>query len=77
MQKTDSDGNASDTTDAFGPYLELPPVNPLNKLSGITDGDSLMSSSETDCGFIYDYADGKGTGQLWITGIDKRSKPRF
>jgi type II secretory pathway pseudopilin PulG len=78
MQKTDSDGNASEATDGFGPYiLELPPVNPINKLSNITDGDSLLAASETDCGFIYDYAEGKGTGQLWPTTSDKRSKPRL
>jgi type II secretory pathway pseudopilin PulG len=72
-QKTDSDGNASASTDGFGPYFELPPVNPFNQLSNIHEGDGL-SPAPTDCGFIYDYQEGKGTGQLWLTGADKRTK---
>ena len=74
MQKTDGDGNATESTDGFGPYMELPPVNPFNQLSSIAEGEDSNTPAPADCGFIYDYKDGKGTGQIWITGSDKRSR---
>ena len=77
MQKTDSDGNISDSSDGFGPYLELPPINPFNQLSSIVDGDFSLTSTPADCGFIYDYNDAKGTGEIWPTDADKRTKLRL
>ena len=37
-------------------------------------GDSALAASAADCGFIYDYAAGAGTGRIWGTGTDKRTK---
>ena len=72
--KTDSDGNPSQAPDAFGPYIESAPTNPTNTLNTVTNGDSLLAAATEECGFIYDYNDGTGTGRIWGTGIDKRTK---
>jgi general secretion pathway protein G len=73
--KTDAAGAASTASDAFGPYMQSAPSNPVNGLNTVTNGDSALAASTGDCGFIYDYGTaGNGTGRIWGTGIDKRTK---
>jgi len=72
--KTDSSGAASAAPDAFGPYMQSAPTNPINTLATVTDGDSALAGSATDCGFIFDYNAGAGTGRIWGTGTDKKTK---
>ena len=72
--KTDADGNASAAADAFGPYMQSAPTNPVNTLSNVTNGDSALAGASADCGFIYDYNAGAGTGRIWGTATDKRTK---
>ena len=72
--KTDADGNPSAASDAFGPYMQSAPTNPVNTLSNVTNGDSALAAAAADCGFIFDYNAGAGTGRIWGTGNDKRTK---
>jgi general secretion pathway protein G len=72
--KTDSDGNPSQAPDAFGPYIQSAPTNPMNTLNTVTNGDSALSAAAADCGFIYDYNDGTGTGRIWGTSADRQTK---
>src|SRR5215212_267728 len=66
--KTDADGAPSNASDAFGPYMQSAPTNPLNGLTNVVDGDTAMLAAGADCGFIYDYgATGVGTGRIWGT----------
>jgi general secretion pathway protein G len=53
----------------FGPYLPLAPKNALNGLSIVTNGDGSVPAA-TPCGFVYDYKNGSGTGQIWVTTGD-------
>src|SRR6266496_2043427 len=53
--KTDASGAASAATDAFGPYMQSAPSNPVNGLSNVTDGDTALAGAAADCGFIFDY----------------------
>jgi len=72
--KTDNAGVASNAPDAFGPYMQSAPSNPVNSMSNVTDGDSGLAAAAADCGFIYDYAAGAGTGRIWGTDTTKRTK---
>src|SRR4051794_35699878 len=54
--KTDASGNPSAASDAFGPYMQSAPSNPINGLTAVVDGDTGMVAAGSDCGFIYDYA---------------------
>jgi len=73
--KTDSAGVASNASDAFGPYMQSAPGNPINQLSNVVDGDTALAAAAADCGFIYDYAaTGVGTGRIWGTDTTKRTK---
>jgi general secretion pathway protein G len=72
--KTDSDGVASAATDAFGPYMQSAPSNPINSLSNVTDGNTAAAGATVDCGFIYDYNAGAGTGRIWGTAVNKQTK---
>ena len=74
ITKTDSDGVASAAPDAFGPYMQAAPTNPINTLSNVTNGDSALAAAAVDCAFIYDYNAGAGTGRIWGTGTDKKAK---
>src|SRR3954470_16048286 len=38
--KTDADGVLSAAPDAFGPYMQSAPINPINGVSDVTDGDT-------------------------------------
>lgn len=69
-QKTDEDGNFTGANLNFGPYLQQVPSNPLNGLSNVVDG---TGNASTDCGFVYDYNGGAGTGKIWGTDTDKRT----
>src|SRR5256885_8451024 len=40
--KTDSDGNPSAAPDAFGPYMQSAPTNPINTLSTVTNGNTIL-----------------------------------
>ena len=71
--KTNIDGGAVAPLD-FGPYMQSAPTNPVNTLSNVTNGDSALPGAAADCGFIYDYNAGNGTGRIWGTGTDKRLK---
>ena len=72
--KTDSSGAASVAPDAFGPYMQSAPTNPINTLSTVTNGNTALAGAAADCGFIFDYNAGAGTGRIWGTGTDKRTK---
>jgi len=73
--KTDADGVLSAASDAFGPYMQSAPTNPINGLTNVVDGDSAMLAAGSDCGFIYDYAaTGVGTGRIWGTDDKKLKK---
>src|SRR5436190_18994308 len=72
--KTDSDGAASAAPDAYGPYMQSAPSNPINALTAVTNGNTALAAAATDCGFIYDYNAGAGTGRIWGTGTDKKTK---
>ena len=72
--KTDSSGAASVAPDAFGPYMPSAQTNPINTLSNVTNGDTALAAAAADCGFIYDYNAAAGTGRIWGTGTDKRTK---
>ena len=73
--KTDADGVLSAASDAFGPYMQSAPTNPVNGLSNVVDGDSALVAAAADCGFIYDYAaTGVGTGRIWGTDTGKLKK---
>jgi general secretion pathway protein G len=71
--KTDASGGTTGTLE-FGPYMQSAPTNPVNGLSNVTNGDSALAASTADCAFIYDYAAGAGTGRIWGTALDKRTK---
>jgi len=71
--KTDADGNASAAADAFGPYMQSAPTNPVNGLNVVVDGDGSAAAS-ADAGFIFDYNAGTGTGRIYGTQSDKRAK---
>src|SRR6266568_5021580 len=72
--KTDSSGALSVAAKAFGPYMQSAPTNPINTLSTVTNGDTALAAAAADCGFIFDYNAGAGTGRIWGTGTDKRTK---
>ena len=67
--RTDADGVASSATDAFGPYMQAPPKNPLNGLAAVANGDGTAAAGSA-VGFVYDYAAGAGTGKLFGTQAD-------
>ncbi len=70
-----ADGILSVASDAFGPYMQSAPTNPVNGLSNVVDGDSALVAAAADCGFIYDYAaTGVGTGRIWGTDTNKQKK---
>ena len=72
-KKTDEDGTVDDGGAGpfpFGPYLQAPPSNPLNGLTNVVDGDGTAAAGG-ECGFIYDYSAGVGTGKVWGTDGDK------
>jgi len=55
----------------FGPYMQSPPVNPVNSNNNVVDA-SLASNSDpkpttwnTAAGWAYDYRGGAGTGRIW------------
>src|SRR5207253_2500232 len=72
--KTDINGAASVNPNDFGPYMQSAPTNPINTLSNVTNGDTALAAAAVDCGFIYDYNAAAGTGRIWGTGTDKRTK---
>ena len=72
--KTDSSGAASAAPDAFGPYMQSAPSNPINSLSTVTNGNTALVAAASACGFIYDYNGGNGTGRIWGTSTDKLTK---
>ena len=71
--KTNIDGGAVAPL-KFGPYMQSAPTNPVNTLSNVTNGDSAAAGATVDCGFIYDYNVGNGTGRIWGTDVNKRTK---
>jgi len=73
--KTDSDGVLSAASDAYGPYMQSAPTNPINGLTNVVDGNTAMLAAGSDCGFIFDYAaTGVGTGRIWGTDDKKLKK---
>jgi len=57
----------------FGPYMQTTPVNPLNQLSAVVNGNGTAAAG-SDCGFIYDYGTaGNGTGRMWGTDTDSKA----
>ena len=59
-------------TKNYGPYMQAIPVNPLTGGSVVKDGTGAAAVAGAD--FIYDYNAGAGTGRIWGTGNDKRTK---
>jgi len=72
INKTNAAGGAPAVNDTFGPYMQAAPTNPINTLSNVVNG---TAASATDCGFIYDYNAGAGTGRIW--GTDNLKKAIF
>ena len=72
--KTDNQGVLSALPDAFGPYMQSAPSNPVNSMSNVTDGDSAAPAATAPCGFIFDYNGGNGTGRIWGTDTTKLTK---
>jgi general secretion pathway protein G len=70
----DHSAAAATATDAFGPYMQAPPKNPLNQLARVENGDGSAAAAAA-CGFVYDYAAGAGTGKLF--GTDKTGTAIF
>lgn len=66
--KTDDDGVAwvAGAGDAFGPYMQSVPTNPLNGFFAVVEATAGSGTTATDAGFIYDYAT-EGTGKIWGT----------
>ncbi len=60
LQKTDSDGNISDTA-RFGPYLVNPPLNPY------TNSMTVGAASAANLGWVYDITN----GHLDAVGFDE------
>ncbi len=62
---------------SFGPYMQSPPVNPLNSLTNVVDAGLANNSAikppaaPSDCGWAYDYHTGTGTGRIWGTDATK------
>lgn len=68
-KKTDADGAFTGTL-TCGPYLQDIPTNPLNGLNAVVNGTAAASA---ECGYVYDYAAGAGTGKIWGTDTDKKA----
>ena len=74
-QFSDAAGATSATktaTHVYGPYMQQIPTNSLNQLSNVENGDGLAAVAN-DCGWIYDYNGGNGSGQIWGTQLDKKT----
>lgn len=69
--KTDVAGSTTPAVGAqtFGPYMQDTPVNSLNSLSTVANGDGTAPAAAA-VGFVYDYAAGAGTGKIWGTDVD-------
>jgi general secretion pathway protein G len=48
-----------------GPYMQSIPVNPLTNASVVKNGNG--SAAVAGCDYVYDYAAGAGTGNIWGT----------
>ena len=57
---------AKTATTKYGPYMQQVAPNALNQLTTIADG-----TSGSNVGYVYDYATGNGSGQIWGTDTDK------
>lgn len=57
----------------YGPYMQAAPKNPLNSLTNVINGihDPAAPKQVEECGFVYDYSDGAGTGRIWGTDATK------
>jgi general secretion pathway protein G len=53
-----------------GPYVSAVPVNPLNNLSNVVNGDPTKAATGSKVAYIYDYAAGNGTGRVAATDAD-------
>ena len=58
---------AKDTTNGvkYGPYMQQIAPNALNQLTTVVDGTTNSAG-----GYVYDYASGAGSGQIWGTDSD-------
>jgi type II secretion system protein G len=67
-QQTDLDGTPNPGVGAYGPYLQMIPMNPFNNDSTIVDaGGTIPPVAEAASGgWLYDEA----TGQIWINHED-------
>ena len=74
ITKTDSSGAPAGAGKSFGPYMQSAPSNPINNLTTVTNGNTALAAAAADCGFIYDYNAGAGTGRIWGTDTNKRTK---
>src|SRR5688572_18734602 len=52
----------------FGPYMQQVAPNALNSLTSVVDG-----TANAVAGYVYDYAGGNGSGQIWGTDSDSSS----
>lgn len=54
----------------YGPYMQDTPVNSLNSLSTVANGDGTAPAGAA-VGFVYDYGTaGDGTGKIWGTEVN-------
>ncbi len=70
-KKTDDSGGFT-TNLQFGPYMQQNPTNPLNSQPNVVNGDGTAPAA-ANCGFIYDYNGGAGTGKIWGTDTDMKT----
>ena len=54
---------------AVGPYMQTVPFNCVNGLNTVFNGDGTAPAS-TQCGYIYDFNSGAGSGNIWGTDRD-------
>src|SRR5256885_14184739 len=50
--KTDINGAPNKKPNDFGPYMQSAPTNPINTLSTVTNGNTILAAAAADCGFI-------------------------
>ena len=52
-----------------GPYMQTVPINCVNGMSAVVNGNGAAPAS-SQCGYVYDFSSGAGTGNIWGTDTD-------
>ena len=69
-------GGPKDATYSCGPYMQSVPKNPLCPTpanAGVVVATINGAASATDCGYLYDYQGGAGSGKIWGTDTNGRT----